>query len=176
LPIFATDVLHVGAGGFGWMRAMPSLGAICMGLLLAVMPPFEHGGRTLLAAVVTFGVATIVFGVSRSYPLSLAALFVLGAADNISVVIRSTVLQLLTPDSMRGRVSAVGIIFIGTSNEVGEFESGLAAQWMGLVPSVVFGGTMTLITVAAVAAIWPELVRLGSLEHLEPPEPVEVVA
>jgi MFS family permease len=176
LPIYATDVLHVGAEGFGWMRAMPSLGAICMGLLLAVMPPFERGGRTLLVAVITFGVATIVFGVSRSYPLSLAALFVLGAADNISVVIRSTVLQLLTPDSMRGRVSAVSIIFIGTSNEVGEFESGLAAQWIGLVPSVVFGGTMTLITVAAVAAIWPELVRLGSLEHLEPPEPVEVVA
>jgi MFS family permease len=176
LPIYATDVLHVGAEGFGWMRAMPSLGAICMGLLLAVMPPFERGGRTLLVAVITFGVATIVFGVSRSYPLSLAALFVLGAADNISVVIRSTVLQLLTPDSMRGRVSAVSIIFIGTSNEVGEFESGLAAQWIGLVPSVVFGGTMTLITVAAVTAIWPELVRLGSLEHLEPPEPVEVVA
>ena len=176
LPIYATDVLHVGAEGFGWMRAMPSLGAICMGLLLAVMPPFERGGRTLLVAVITFGVATIVFGVSRSYPLSLAALFVLGAADNISVVIRSTVLQLLTPDSMRGRVSAVSIIFIGTSNEVGEFESGLAAQWIGLVPSVVFGGTMTLITVAAVAATWPELVRLGSLEHLEPPEPVEVVA
>jgi MFS family permease len=176
LPIYATDVLGVGAEGFGWMRAMPSLGAICMGLLLAIRPPFEHGGRALLAAVTVFGIATIVFGVSTSYPLSLAALFVLGAADNVSVVIRATVLQLLTPDSMRGRVSAVSIIFIGTSNEIGEFESGVAAQWMGLVPSVVFGGTMTLTTVAVVAAIWPALVRLGSLEHLQPPDPVEVVA
>jgi MFS family permease len=175
LPVFAKDVLHVGPEGFGWMRAMPSLGAICMGLLLAVRPPFERGGVALLTAVVTFGIATIVFGLSTSFPLSLAALFVLGAADNISVVIRATVLQLLTPDSMRGRVSAVSIIFIGTSNEVGEFESGVAAEFMGLVPSVLFGGTMTLVTVAAVAAIWPELVRLGSLEHLEPPEPVEVV-
>lgn len=176
LPIYATDVLHVGAVGFGWMRAMPSLGAIFMGLLLAVMPPMERGGRALLAAVSAFGVATIVFGMSTSFPLSLVALFVLGAADNISVVIRATVLQLLTPDSMRGRVTAVGIIFIGTSNEVGEFESGVAAQWLGLVPSVVFGGSMTLVTVMAVAAIWPELARLGSLEQLEPPEPVEVVA
>jgi MFS family permease len=176
LPIYATDVLHVGPQGFGWMRAMPSLGAICMGLWLAVRPPFERGGVALLAAVIVFGVATLVFGVSTSFPLSLAALFVLGAADNISVVIRATVLQLLTPDSMRGRVSAVSIIFIGTSNEIGEFESGVAAEFMGLVPSVLFGGTMTLVTVGVVAAIWPELVRLGSLEHLQPPEPVEVVA
>jgi predicted MFS family arabinose efflux permease len=176
LPIYAKDVLHVGPQGFGWMRAMPSLGAIFMGLWLAVRPPFERGGIALLVAVVVFGLATLVFGVSTSFPLSLAALFVLGAADNISVVIRATVLQLLTPDSMRGRVSAVSIIFIGTSNEIGEFESGVAAQFMGLVPSVLFGGTMTLITVGVVAAIWPELVRLGSLEQLQPPEPVEVVA
>ena len=176
LPIYAIDVLGVGARGFGWLRAMPSLGAICMGLLLAVRPPFVHGGRTLLAAVTAFGVATIVFGISTSYPLSLCALFMMGAADCISVVIRSTVLQLLTPDSMRGRVSAVSVIFIGTSNEIGEFESGVAAQWLGLVPSVVFGGAMTLVTVWGVAAIWPQLVRLGSLEHLTPPEPVDVVA
>jgi hypothetical protein len=123
--------------------------------------------------VVAFGVATLVFGVSRSYPLSLAALFALGAADNISVIIRATVLQLLTPDSMRGRVSAVAIIFIGTSNEVGEFESGIAAQLMGAANSVVFGGAMTLVTVVAVMAIWPQLVRLGALEHLEPPETPE---
>jgi MFS family permease len=176
LPIYATDVLHVGPQGFGWMRAMPSLGAIFMGLWLAVRPPFERGGIALLVAVIVFGIATLVFGVSTSFPLSLAALFVLGAADNISVVIRATVLQLLTPDSMRGRVSAVSIIFIGTSNEIGEFESGVTAEFMGLVPSVLFGGTMTLVTVGVVAAIWPELVRLGSLEQLQPPEPVEVVA
>ena len=133
LPIYATDILHVGATGFGWLRAMPSIGSIVMGLVLAVRPPFRRGGHALLWAVIVFGVATIVFGLSRSFPLSLAALFTLGAADNISVIIRATVLQLLTPDSMRGRVSAVAIIFIGTSNEVGEFESGITAQWFGAI-------------------------------------------
>ena len=151
LPIYATDVLKVGATGFGWLRAMPSIGAIAMSLWLATRPPIRRAGTTLLWAVVAFGVATIVFGLSKSYPLSLAMLFLLGAADNISVVIRSTVLQLLTPDSMRGRVSAVGVIFIGTSNEIGEFESGVAAQWLGLMPAVVGGGFMTLVTVAS----WP---------------------
>jgi MFS family permease len=175
LPIYATDVLKVGPEGFGWLRAMPSIGAIAMSLWLATRPPMRKAGTTLLWAVVAFGVATIVFGMSTSYPLSLAMLFLLGAADNISVVIRSTVLQLLTPDSMRGRVSAVGVIFIGTSNEIGELESGVAAQWLGLMPAVVGGGFMTIITVAAVAKIWPELVKLGSLEQLEPPEQVEQV-
>lgn len=175
LPIYATEVLHVGAWGFGWLRAMPSIGAIGMSIWLATQPPIRRGGTTLLWAVVAFGLATIVFGLSKSYSLSLAALFALGAADNISVVIRSTVLQLLTPDSMRGRVSAVGVIFIGTSNEIGEFESGVAAQWIGLLPAVVGGGFMTLVTVGVVAKAWPELVQLGSLEHLEPPEQIEQV-
>ena len=175
LPVYAKDVLEVGATGLGWMRAMPSIGAICMGLLLAVRPPLQRGGRAILVSVVVFGVATIVFGVSMWYPLSLAALFVLGAADTISVVVRATVLQLMTPDSLRGRVSAVSNVFIGTSNEIGDFESGVAAEWMGLVPSVVFGGTMVLVTVGAVARIWPELARLGSFAHLLPPEPVDVV-
>lgn len=175
LPVFAEEVLDVGAVGFGWLRAMPSIGAMAMSLFLATRPPIKHAGTALLWSVVGFGVATIVFGISTSYSLSLAMLFALGAADNISVVIRSTVLQLMTPDSMRGRVSAVGVIFIGTSNEIGEFESGVAAQWLGLVPSVVVGGFMTLVTVGVVAKVWPELVRLGSLEHLEPPEQVEQV-
>jgi predicted MFS family arabinose efflux permease len=161
LPIYASNILQVGAEGFGWMRAMPSLGAIFMGLLLAVLPPIRRGGPVLLWAVVSFGVATIVFGMSKSYPLSLAALFTLGAADNISVVIRATVLQLLTPDSMRGRVSAVSIIFIGTSNEIGELESGVAAQWLGVIPAVTLGGVMTLVTVVVVDRAWPELRRLG---------------
>jgi MFS family permease len=173
LPIYATDVLDVGATGFGWLRAMPSVGAIIMSLWLATQPPIRHAGRTLLWSVVVFGVATIVFGFSTSYLLSLAMLFLLGAADNISVVIRASVLQLMTPDSMRGRVSAVSAIFIGTSNEMGELESGVAAQWLGLLPTVVGGGFMTLVTVAAVVKIWPELVRLGALEHLEPPEQSE---
>jgi MFS family permease len=173
LPIYATDVLDVGATGFGWLRAMPSVGAIIMSLWLATQPPIRHAGRTLLWSVVVFGVATIVFGFSTSYLLSLAMLFLLGSADNISVVIRASVLQLMTPDSMRGRVSAVSAIFIGTSNEMGELESGVAAQWLGLLPTVVGGGFMTLVTVAAVVKIWPELVRLGALEHLEPPEQSE---
>lgn len=181
LPIFANDILRVGPQGFGWLRAMPSVGAIAMSLVLAISPPIRRAGRSLLAAVVLFGVATIIFGLSKSFPLSLAALFTLGAADAISVVIRATVLQLMTPDSMRGRVSAVGVIFIGTSNEIGELESGVVAQ--GLLPlagaplntilTVAGGGVMTLVTVVAVAAIWPALARLGRLDELAPPEPVE---
>jgi MFS family permease len=176
LPIYAKDILHVGATGFGWLRAMPSLGAICMSLLLASRPPIARAGPALLWAVSAFGVATIVFGLSTSFPLSLAALFALGAADNISVVIRSTVVQLLAPDSMRGRVAAVNTIFIGTSNEIGELESGLAAQWLGTVVAVAGGGVMTLLTVFVVARIWPQLAQLGSLAHLEPAAPPEVTA
>jgi MFS family permease len=178
LPLFArqffTDPKQA-AIALGWMRSMPALGSILMGFVLAVRPPIQRGGRTILLTVLTFGIATIVFGITQSFALSLAALFILGAADNISVVIRQTVLQLLTPDSMRGRVTAVSVIFIGSSNELGEFESGIAASFLGLVPSVVFGGVMTLVTVGVVAVVWPELVRLGSLEHLEPPDPAEAV-
>ena len=169
LPIYATDVLGVGAEGFGWMRAMPSLGAIAMGLALALLPPMRRAGRTMLVAVGAFGVATVVFGLSTSYPLSLVALFCLGAADNVSVVVRSTVLQLLTPDAMRGRVAAVNAVFIGTSNEIGELESGTVATLLGVVPTVALGGVMTLVTVAAAARIWPALRRLGPLEDLRPP-------
>jgi len=196
LPIFAKVFFHneeQAAVALGWMRAMPAVGSIAMGIILALRRPIQRGGRTILLTVMTFGVATIVFGASASekvltvldganifgapacYVLALTALFILGAADNISVVIRQTVLQLLTPDSMRGRVTAVSVIFIGSSNELGEFESGVAASLLGLVPSVVFGGVMTLVTVGVVAVLWPELVRLGSLEHLQPPEPAEAV-
>ncbi len=169
LPIYATDVLGVGASGFGWMRAMPSLGAITMGLSLALLPPMRRAGRTLLVAVAAFGVATIVFGLSKNFAVSLVALFCLGAADNISVVVRSTVLQLLTPDAMRGRVAAVNAVFIGTSNEIGELESGSVATLIGAVPTVALGGVMTLVTVGVAAAIWPSLRALGRLEDLEPP-------
>jgi MFS family permease len=176
LPVFADKILNVGETGFGWLRAMPSLGAIVMSLMLAMRPPFRYAGRSLLGAVIVFGVATIVFGVSTSFPLSLASLFVLGAADAISVVIRATVLQLMTPDSMRGRVSAVSAIFIGTSNEMGEVESGYAAHYLGTVRSVVFAGCMTLATVAWVSAQWPALRRLGRLDELAPPEPAEPIS
>jgi MFS family permease len=175
LPVFADEVLQVGAVGFGWMRSMPAIGSICMGFVLALRPPIQRGGRTILVTVAVFGVATIVFGLSTSFEVSLFALFTLGAADNVSVVIRQTVLQLLTPDSMRGRVTAVSVIFIGSSNELGEFESGIAAAWMGLVPSVVFGGVMSLLSVPAVAILFPQLLRLGSLEHLQPTDPDEAV-
>jgi len=175
LPIYAKDILAVGEPGLGWLKAMQALGAIAMSLLLALRSPIARGGPALLWAVSMFGAATIVFGLSKSYPLSLAALFVAGAADSISVVIRSTLVQLLAPDSMRGRVAAVNTIFIGTSNEIGEFESGIAAQLFGPVLAVAGGGVMTLITVFAVAAIWPQITRLGSLEDLQPAEPVDVV-
>ena len=178
LPIFARQFFtdpDQAAVALGWMRAMPALGSILMGFILALRPPIQRGGRTILVTVTTFGLATIVFGLSTSFALSLAALFILGAADNISVVIRQTVLQLLTPDSMRGRVTAVSVIFIGSSNELGEFESGIAAWLMGLVPSVVFGGVMSIVAVGVVAAIWPQLLRLGALDQLTPPEPLEVV-
>ena len=186
LPIFASDVLAVGATGFGWMRAMPSLGAITTGLVLAVCPPMTRAGRAMLVAVAAFGVATVVFGLATPiaeallgasmpawapFGLSLAALFALGAADNVSVVIRSTVLQVLVPDEMRGRVAAVNAVFIGTSNEIGEFESGAVASVLGAVRTAALGGVLTVATVLAVSARWPGLRRVGALEDLEP-EPV----
>lgn len=163
LPIYAKNVLHVGASGFGWMRAAPAIGALAMGLIVAHLPPMKHAGRNLLLSVAGFGLATIVFGLSRSFLLSLAMLFLTGAFDNISVVVRHTLVQVLTPDSMRGRVSAVNNVFIGASNELGGFESGLTAQWLGPVRSVVAGGIGTILVVMAVASIWPQVEKFGSL-------------
>jgi MFS family permease len=165
LPIFARDILHVGPFGFGWLRAASSVGAICMALVLAHRPTFTHAGRTLLLAVAGFGVATIVFGLSRWFALSLAMLFVLGALDNISVVIRSTLVLVRTPDEMRGRVGAVNALFIGTSNQLGGFESGLTAQLFGPVASVVIGGVGTLVVVLLVALFWPEMRNLRTLRE-----------
>ena len=164
LPIYAKDILAVGPQGLGPLRAAPALGAIVMGVALTILPPFKRAGWTLLAAVAGFGAATIVFGLSRNFSLSLAALFTLGALDNISVVIRHTLLQVLTPDSMRGRVGAVNSVFIGTSNEIGELESGFAAQLLGPVLAVAGGGAITIAIVAFVAVFWPQVRRLGSLE------------
>lgn len=163
LPIFAVKMLGVGAIGFGCLRAAPSVGAICMALLQAHLPPMKRAGRTLLVAVAAFGFATIGFGLSRSFTVSLLMLFLTGAFDNISVVIRHTLVQILTPDDMRGRVSAVNNVFIGASNDLGGWESGLTAQLFGLVPSVVVGGIGTILTVLLVAVIWPEVRRFGSL-------------
>ena len=163
LPAFALKVLHVGPVGFGWLRAAPSLGAILMAFLQAHLPPMKHAGRMLLWAVIAFGLATIGFGLSKSFALSMAMLFLTGAFDNISVVIRHTLVQVLTPDEMRGRVSAVNNVFIGASNDLGGWESGLTAEWLGLGPSVVAGGIGTLVVVGLVAIIWPQVRRFGSL-------------
>jgi MFS family permease len=168
LPIFASDVLHVGATGFGWLRAAPSIGAIGMAMLIAHTPPFRRAGRALLVSVAGFGAATIVFGLSKNYAISFSMLVLAGAFDNVSVVIRHTLLQLLTPDPMRGRVSAVNQVFIGSSNELGGLESGLLAAWLGPVASVVIGGVGTILVVLGVGAIWPALRRLKSLTDLKP--------
>ncbi|HEX5548274.1 MAG TPA: MFS transporter [Ktedonobacterales bacterium] len=163
LPIFATDILHVGAAGLGWLRAAPSIGALLVALTLAHRPPFQRAGRTLLLVVAGFGVATIIFGVSRSFWLSLVMLFALGGLDNVSVVIRSTLALTRTPDEMRGRVAAINGLFVNASNQLGGFESGLTAQLLGPAVSVAGGGVGTIIVVLAVALVWPELRRMGTL-------------
>jgi MFS family permease len=164
LPIYATDILHVGAQGLGIMRAAPSVGALFMAFALAHLPPMKSAGRTLLLAVIGFGAATIVFGLSTNFILSVLMLAALGALDNISVVIRSTLMLTQTPDEMRGRVSSVNSIFISVSNEMGAFESGFAAALVGPIAAVVFGGIGTIVVVLVVARVWPELGRLKTLD------------
>ncbi len=163
LPIFAAEILHVGPQGLGVLRAAPAIGAVTMSVLLAHLPPLRQAGRTLLYAVAMFGVCMIGFGLSRNFLLSIALLAASGMADTVSVVIRSTLLQVLTPSHLLGRVSAVNAIFIGSSNEIGAFESGTAARLIGTVPSVVLGGMATLVVVAITAAKVPSLRRLGRI-------------
>lgn len=157
LPVYASDILRVGPVGLGWLRAAPSAGALVTALSLAYLPAFRYPGRTMLWAVAGFGVATLAFGISRSLPLSLGVLALAGALDMVSVVVRQTLVQTLTPNAMRGRVNAVNSVFISTSNEVGGFESGVVAQFTTPVFSVVSGGVGTLIVVAAAALLWPSL-------------------
>jgi len=164
LPIFADQILHCGPIGLGWMRAAPGIGAFIMALLIAYLPPMNNAGKTLLWCVTGFGAATIVFGLSHYLWLSLAMLFMTGVFDSVSVVVRHTLLQLLTPDTMRGRISAVNNIFIGTSNELGALESGLTAALFGPVVSVVAGGVGTILVVLGVARIWPETRKIGALD------------
>src|SRR5215216_6844518 len=163
LPIYATDILKVGAQGLGILRAAPSIGALVMAFVLTHLPPMRNAGRSLLIAVTGFGLATIVFGLSTSFLLSLAMLALLGGFDNISVVIRGTLLLTQTPDEMRGRISSVNSIFIGVSNEMGSFESGLAASLFGPIIAVVAGGIGTIIVVLIVARAWPEIGQLKTL-------------
>ncbi len=177
LPVFAKDILNVGPDGLGWMEAAPAFGAVIMAFLLAHRRPMKHAGMTLLSAVAAFGLLMIGFGMSRSFSLSLFFLFLSGAVDNVSVVIRQTLVQLQTPDQMRGRVSAINGVFISTSNELGGYESGLTAAWFGPVASVVGGGIGTLVVVAAAAWRWPRLRNYARLDggprETVLPEPVE---
>ena len=165
LPIYAKDILHVGPSGLGWLRAAPSFGALVMGVSLAHLPPLRSAGKALLGAVAGFGAVTIVFGLSPWFWLSLGMLALSGALDSISVIIRHSLVQLRTPDSMRGRVSAVNTVFISCSNELGEFESGTVAAFFGPVFSVVSGGVGTLLVVALVARNWPEIRALRTLRE-----------
>lgn len=169
LPIVAKDILHTGPWGLGLLRCAPALGAVLMSLYLSRRPLTRHVGKIMFAAVALFGVATIAFGLSGNLFLSLFSLLILGASDMISVVIRSTLVQLETPDEMRGRVSAANSIFIGTSNQLGEFESGVTAAWFGVVPAIVLGGCGTLLVVAIWMKYFPMLTQRQTLEANAPP-------
>jgi MFS family permease len=160
LPFFANDILHVNATGLGLLKAAPAFGAVLMAFVLVYIPQKKHAGRNLMLCVIGFGLCMIFFAWSTNFFLSIALLMLSGMFDNVSVVIRSTILQLKTPDNMRGRVSAVNNIFIGSSNEIGAFESGLAAKIMGIIPSVVFGGVMTVIVVGITSFKAPKLRKL----------------
>ncbi len=172
LPIFAKDILDVGPSGLGWLRAAPGAGALTMALVTTRLPPWQRPGRTLLLVVAGFGLAALGFGLSRWFALSLLCLFFTGVFDNVSVVIRLTLEQTITPDHLRGRVSAINYVFVGCSNEFGAFESGATAALVGPTLSVVGGGLATLLVVAIVSAAWPQLARLGPLHSLAPREPV----
>lgn len=163
LPIFATDILHAGPRGLGLLRAMPSVGALTVSLVMVIKPIKRSAGWKMLSCVGIFGAATVVFGISKSIWVSLAALVIVGASDMVSVVIRSSILQLATPPEMRGRVSAVNWLFIGASNEFGEFESGLTAHWWGAVRAVVIGGIGSMMVTGAAAVFFPALRQADAL-------------
>ena len=167
-PVFAKDILHVGPEGLGWLRAAPSVGSLTMALVQTRLRPWKNPGRALMLTVVGFGLATIAFGLSRNFELSLFCLMLTGMFDSVSVVIRFTLEQSLTPDRLRGRVSAINYVFIGFSNEFGSFESGTTAALFGPVASVVGGGIGTILVVLAIAALWPQLRRLPPLHTLRP--------
>jgi len=163
LPVYAREILNVGAFGLGILRTAPGVGAVITAILVAHWPLRRRAGMVMLWCVFGFGLATIIFGISRNVALSLAVLVVAGSCDMVSVIVRHTMIQLATPDEMRGRVSAVNMVFIGASNEVGQFESGITAQWFGTVPAVVLGGIGTVAIVALWAWLFPELRRVDKL-------------
>jgi MFS family permease len=163
LPVYAREILNTGAYGLGLLRGAPSVGAVLIAIAMAHWPMRRHAGKAMLSCVFGFGVFTIVFGLSRNLALSLAALVLAGACDMVSVIIRHTLVQLGTPDDMRGRVSAVNMLFIGASNEVGQFESGLTAQWFGTVPAVLLGGAGAIAVVSLWSWLFPSLQRVDRL-------------
>src|SRR5713101_5266182 len=167
MPVYARTILHTGPWGLGLLRSAPGVGAALMAIVVAHRPIRRRAGLTMLLCVAAFGVFTIVFGISHSLVLSLIALFLTGAADMVSVIIRATLVQVATPDEMRGRVNAIDFLFIGVSNELGEFESGLTAQWFGTVPAVVLGGVGTLLVIATWAWLFPELRQADQLTVAE---------
>jgi MFS family permease len=169
LPIYARDILFVGPTGLGLLRSAPAVGASAISILLGGLPLRRKVGVTMFGCVALFGLVTIVFGLSRSFLLSLAALVVLGASDMISVYVRATIVQLATPDAMRGRVSAVNALFIGASNQLGEFESGITAHWFGTVPSVVIGGMGTIAVVGLWMGLFPKLRKVDRMSDVMPP-------
>jgi MFS family permease len=168
LPVFAKDVLDVGPTGLGWLRAAPALGSLGMALVQTRLPPLKRPGAVMLAAFFGFGLATIGFGLSRDFALSMVCLFLTGAFDCISVVVRITLEQVITPDPLRGRVSSINYIFIGLSNEFGSFRAGATAALFGAVPATIAGGIAVLFVVGGVILKWPELMKLGPLHTLAP--------
>jgi MFS family permease len=167
LPVYAKEVLHTGPWGLGVLRSAPGVGAALMAIAVAHYPIRRRAGLTMLLCVAAFGISTIIFGISHSLILSLASLLLIGATDMVSVIIRATLVQVATPDEMRGRVNAVDMLFIGVSNELGEFESGLTAQWIGAVPAVVLGGVGTLLIIGAWSWLFPELRQADQLTVAE---------
>jgi MFS family permease len=170
LPVYADQILHVGPTGFGWLRAAPSIGAVAMAMWIAHRPPFERPGPVMLWAIAIFGAAIVLFGVSHWFWLSFVALLLTGVCDNISVVVRQSLVQMLTPDALRGRVTAVNQIFVGSSTEIGALRAGLAAALVGPVAAVVWGGIGTIAATAVIARAVPGLRRLAPLHTLKPDE------
>ncbi|MGE3334218.1 MAG: MFS transporter [Rhodospirillaceae bacterium] len=176
LPIYAKDILQVGPSGLGWMRAAPSMGSMVMALVMTRLKPWRRPGQVLLWTVVGFGVATVGFGFSRNFGLSLLFLFLTGAFDSVSVVIRVTIEQMITPDSLRGRVSSINYVFVGFSNEFGAFWNGMTASLFGPIAAVIGGGLGSVVVVAAVTLFWPALRRIGPLHELTPAEQPNLAA
>jgi len=167
LPVYAADVLHVGPAGLGWLRTAPGIGAALCGIALGLLPITRHVGRWMFGGVIVYGLATIVFGASTSFWVALVALLVMGTGDMVSVYVRHLLVQLETPDEIRGRVSAVNAVFIGASNELGEFESGVTAAWWGAVRAVIVGGCATLVVAGLWARLFPELSRMDRFPGAE---------